>query len=377
MTAHSPSSTRIASLDGLRALAIIFVLLSHVSGTDRYPHILRWLSTGEFGVRVFFVLSGFLITTLLLKELEVTRRISLKKFYLRRVFRIFPASYTYILVIFILGAAGAILLHAHDIAHAATYTSNYYDDRSWYAGHLWSLSVEEQFYLLWPLTLFIAGKKRGMMIAGLVCFLVPVIRCSEFAFFHIHVYARFETNADSLAIGCLLAGTREWLNRQSWYNAAMSSGLFILVPVFTLILNSPGWKLRVQFTAGDFLMNLGIALCLDWSIRSAAHPVGKVLNWRPLMFLGALSYSLYLWQQPFLDRHVKSPLTAFPLNILLAFAAALASYYFVEKPFLRIKKRFESPSIQRAAVKDMSARLESATVSPASPASTLTSESEG
>ncbi|MGH9344977.1 MAG: acyltransferase family protein [Terriglobia bacterium] len=349
MTPQPHVSTRIASLDGLRALAIVFVLLGHLTGTLRYPHILKWLSTGEFGVRIFFVLSGFLITTLLLKELEITRRISLKKFYLRRIFRIFPASYTYILVIFILGLSGVIALHAHDIAHAATYTSNYYDNRSWYAGHLWSLSVEEQFYLLWPLTLFIAGKKRGMVIAGLVCFAVPVIRCSEFAFLHLHVYARFETNADSLAVGCLLAGTTEWLNRRGWYNALMSSRWFVVVPVFTLIFNSSAWQLRYQFTVGDFFMNVGIALCLDWSIRSKAHPVGKVLNWRPVAFVGVLSYSLYLWQQPFLDRNIKSPLTAFPLNILLAVGAALASYYCVERPFLAFKKRFESPSIKRAA----------------------------
>lgn len=358
MTVQSQGSTRIASLDGLRALAILFVLLGHLTGTQHYPHILKWLDSGEFGVRVFFVLSGFLITTLLLKELEVTHRISLKKFYLRRVFRIFPASYAYILVISILGLFGVIVLHAHDIAHAVTYTSNYYDARSWYAGHLWSLSVEEQFYLLWPLTLFVAGKKRGMVIAGLVCFVVPVIRCGEFAFLHLPVYARFETNADSLAAGCLLAGAREWLNRQNWYDALMSSRLFVLAPVFTLVLNSSAWQLRYRYTVGDFFMNAGIALCLDWSIRSKAHPVGRVLNWRPVAFVGVLSYSLYLWQQPFFDRSAKSPLTAFPLNVLLAFGAALASYYCVERPFLALKKRFESPSVKRAAVTDMTPAAE-------------------
>lgn len=84
-------------------------------------------------------------------------------------------------------------------------------------------------------------------------------------------------------------------------------------------------------------------------MRSKSHPVGKVLNWRPMAFLGVLSYSLYLWQQPFLDRYHSSPFTAFPLNIALAFSAALASYYCIEKPFLGFKKRFESQRVKSAA----------------------------
>jgi peptidoglycan/LPS O-acetylase OafA/YrhL len=136
MTARQAHSARIPSLDGLRAVAIGMVLFGH--SIEMHPPLyLKWIGAyAEFGVRIFFVLSGFLITTLLLEELAVTGRISLKKFYLRRVFRIFPASYTYIVAISLLSAFGVIALHAHDLLHAVTYTANYEPNRSWYIGHL-------------------------------------------------------------------------------------------------------------------------------------------------------------------------------------------------------------------------------------------------
>lgn len=342
---------RIPSLDGLRAVAITLVLAGHSIGTQHF-FCLRWKAPiGEFGVRIFFVLSGFLISSLLLKELELSGRISLKNFYLRRVFRIFPASYTYMLIVAILAALGLLALHAHDLLRAITYTSNYYGGRGWYVGHLWSLSVEEQFYLLWPLTLCLVGRKRGIVIAAIVCVLVPLMRVGEFVFvpaLRVGVDTRFETVADSMAIGCVLAGTRDWLSRCRPYMRILSSVLFAFVPILTLAMCLFPLRLRFELTVGYSLMNLGIALCLDWCIRFDGHPIGRALNWRPVTFVGVLSYSLYLWQQPFVDRYSRSPLAAFPLDVALAFCAALGSYYFVERPFLRLKRRFESPATKSA-----------------------------
>ncbi len=353
MRAKHQHSVRIPSLDGLRALAIALVLFGH--SIEMHPPLyLKWTGAyAEFGVRIFFVLSGFLITTLLVEELEVTGRISLKKFYLRRVFRIFPASYTYILAIALLSASGVVALHARDLLHAVTYTANYDPNRSWYIGHLWSLSVEEQFYLLWPLTLFLAGRKRGMMIAALALAAAPAFRVVEMLLApgaHFEIGVRFETAADSLATGCLLALLRGWLSARREYIRLLSSRLFVLVPIVTLLLVLPFYRLRWRFTLGYGLMNVGIALCLDWCMRNSTGAIGKVLNWRPVAFVGVLSYSLYLWQQPFLDRYSHSFLNRFPLSIALAFAAALASHYLVEKPFLRIKKRFESERVKTAVV---------------------------
>ena len=354
-------TTRIASLDGLRAISVAFVILGHSTGTQNFPrslYPLGWFA--EFGVRIFFVISGFLITTLLLKELELTRSISLKGFYFRRIFRIFPASYAYMAAISVLGLTHIVALKREDLLHALTYTVNYHSGRGWYLGHLWSLSVEEQFYLLWPLALRLSGRRRGIFIAAAVCFVCPLIRVAEFALFpaaRMGVGERFETVADTIAIGCVLAGVRDWLSTQEWYTGLLSSRLFVLVPILTLTLNLP-MRVRYEYGVAETLKNLGIALCIDWCIRFKSHPASRFLSWRPVAFLGVLSYSLYLWQQPFVNRSGSSLLTHFPLNCLLAFAAALASYYLVEKPFLGVKKRFESSRVKIAAAVELQATSE-------------------
>jgi peptidoglycan/LPS O-acetylase OafA/YrhL len=109
-----------------------------------------------------------------------------------------------------------------------------------------------------------------------------------------------------------------------------------------------GW----EYGVGETLKNVGIALCIDWCIRFRSHPVSGFLGWKPVVFLGVLSYSLYLWQEPFMD-HGSDVLKRFPLNYLVAMAAALTSYYIIERPFLRIKKRFESSLVKSAAADDL------------------------
>jgi len=165
---------------------------------------------------------------------------------------------------------------------------------------------------------------------------------------------RFETVADTIAIGCLLAGARDWLSCQKWYMALLSSRLFFLVPILTLTLNLP-MRVRYEYSVAETLRNIGIALTIDWCIRFKSHPASRFLSWSPVAFLGVLSYSLYLWQQPFVNRNSSSALTHFPLNCLFALAAALASYYLVEKPFLKMKKRFESSRVKSAAADDLRA----------------------
>src|SRR4051812_33530313 len=143
---------RIPSLDGLRAISIAFVLFAHLAGTRNFPAsrvVGKIVDFGALGVHVFFVISGYLITRLLLEELERRQRISLGRFYLRRTLRIFPPYYAFILALVAAQALGWLQLASRDVMHAMTYTSNYYLERSWFTGHTWSLSVEEQFYLLW------------------------------------------------------------------------------------------------------------------------------------------------------------------------------------------------------------------------------------
>jgi hypothetical protein len=137
---------RIPSLDGLRAISIGLVLFGHLLGTSGFFLPLeanKHLALGELGVRVFFVISGFLITNLLLTELAAAGRIHIGRFYLRRTFRIFPPYYVFILVLALAALARWIELAPGDLFHTLTYTSNYDATRSWNVGHTWSLSVEE------------------------------------------------------------------------------------------------------------------------------------------------------------------------------------------------------------------------------------------
>ena len=348
------SAERIPSLDGLRAISITLVLIGHLAGTRGFPLSAatgNFWALGELGVHVFFVISGFLITGLLLDELARTSRIRLGRFYFRRTLRIFPPYYTLLFALVAAQAAGWIALRPGDTWHALTYTSNYDAARSWSIGHTWSLAVEEQFYLLWPATVVLLGVRRGMLAAALVVVLTPIIRVAELHMLPSMVDGighRFETVADAIAIGCVLAGARERLHQSRHYMAALSSPLFIVVPLVGLAGNLTGDHAHVSFLMGRSLANLGTVLCLDWCVTFPDGRVGRILNAAPLVFVGWMSYSLYLWQQPFLNRASDAIVNTFPLNITLACAGALASYYLVERPSLQLRRWIESWHMRRA-----------------------------
>ncbi len=270
---HNEQRARIPSLDGLRAVSIAFVLIAHLVFTAKFPFLSGipdgWFENlGALGVRVFFVISGFLITNLLLSELEAKQTIHLPRFYFRRTLRIFVPYYFFLLVMIILQALGWIRLTSNDFLHAATYTMNYYPEPSWQVGHAWSLSVEEQFYLLWPALLLLVGKRRGLWIAAAFFFAIaPAIRLGYFHFWPslipYQIGYRFETAADAIAIGCLLAGTHEWLRRQPLYHRALNSKLFILIPLIVLY---TGLVMDLHFQRylliAISVQNIGIAACI-------------------------------------------------------------------------------------------------------------------
>jgi len=224
--AWSPPAGRIPYLDGLRAFSITTVVLGHAS------LFIPWLSTrvgtafgvvfanSSFGVRVFFVLSGFLITTLLLNELEATGRISIKGFYERRIARIFPAFYTYLLTILILMLSHHIDVRWGDLANAATYTWNY--SWLWYPpgrvagevlGLFWTLSLEEQFYLVWPACLILLGRRWAERLVIACVIFLPFVRIACYFLFPStrgQLMMMFHTGSDQLlwGAGCYRQGTR-------------------------------------------------------------------------------------------------------------------------------------------------------------------------
>jgi peptidoglycan/LPS O-acetylase OafA/YrhL len=341
-------SGRIASLDGLRALSILLVLLGHASMSDGAPHLLGPLRhVGNIGVRFFFVISGFLITTLLLKEEAKTGTISLGRFYLRRTLRIFPAAYFFIAVIALLGSLHWIKMIPHEVLYGATYTMNYHDNKALWLGQLWSLAVEEQFYLLWPGLMLLAGRVRAFRGAWLVVALVPLLRA--WMWFGLHatdtsMTKHYEAVADALATGCLLAAYYNRLGEFGWYRRFQSRTVVFLGATCGLVLVGNALFLvnpGAFYVWGQSLANVGTVFAIDWAIRHPEHLLGKMLNWRPMIAIGVLSYSLYLWQNPFLLGDMGNLWTTWPQNLFFGVAAALVSYYAIEQPFLNLKDRIE------------------------------------
>lgn len=336
------SAGRLPSLDGLRAISIILVLLGHAGGTRGFQAVnLQIGDYAHLGVVVFFVISGFLITTLLMHEYDTTRRISLKLFYARRTLRIFPASYFYLCIVCLLSALNFIHLTSADIWHAFTYTVNFLPRRSWQIGHLWSLSVEEQFYLLWPFAFAISGPRKANRIAWAVVGLAIVARIVNFVYLIWSPYYNLEMFpmvADSLATGCLLARLRSWLEGQEWYLRIFHPAWSLLLLALVLVLNRFGNYIAIA-VFGPSIINFGLAILIHRFVYLAGSPVGKLLNWKPLVLVGVLSYSLYLWQQLFLNRASGAWMNAYPQNLAFAIAAALASYFLVEKPLLELRHR--------------------------------------
>lgn len=336
------SGGRMSSLDGLRAVSIVMVILGHLNGTRRFFRLDMGIGDyAHLGVTVFFVISGFLITTLLISERKSHGSISLRLFYARRSVRIFPASFTYLIAMAFLAFGGLIRLNGLDFVCGFSYTMNYLPNRSWQVGHLWSLSVEEQFYLLWPL-LFTTMRPKNATRAVIAAIGIGVLARLAARVFLVGTPYRdlemFPMVADSLAAGCLLALQRTWLESQAWYRTLWRPGWSVVILGLILVINRYGGY-TIAGVFGTSIVNLGLGILVHRSVYYANDFVGKLLNWRPIAFIGVLSYSLYLWQQLFLNRNSSHWINAFPENLILAFAAALASYFAVEKPLLGIRKR--------------------------------------
>ncbi len=332
---------RIPSLDGLRALSIMLVLFGHLNGTRGFgTHLEQLGDVANLGVRVFFVISGFLITSLLLKEEQV----QLGQFYWRRFYRIFPPFYFYLLVLFGLSSARLLAaIPASDFGWAATYTTNFRIERSWLIGHTWSLSVEEQFYLLWPGLLALVGRRRAMVAALGVLLVTPLIRVGwNFLLpaWRPLIGEAFPTIADSIATGCLLAGFRSRLHAHPLYQRALASSALVPLLVLTLFaINTQHIHPLPFWLAGETMLNVGVAFLIDRAVTRPDTALGAILNFGPLARIGVVSYSLYLWQQVFLDRSSSHWIAAFPQNLGLAMASGFAGYYLVEKPIMKYRDR--------------------------------------
>ena len=331
-------------LDGLRALAVLMVIVGHAAHFPGFPASVKALLVVNFahlGVNVFFVLSGFLITTLLVGEYSRTGRVSLAGFYARRTVRIFPAAYAYIVVVALAAWGGLVKLQPGDLLHALSYTMNYHHDRAWTLGHLWSLAVEEQFYLVWPLV-FVRSGRHGLAVVLLVLAAAPVVRTLSWTLLpdsRQGMDEEFQFVCDSLATGCALAllATRVGLER---LGAMMPRWLAVFALAVILVAGSLMDRPSFHLPLGATLINLGIAACILRVVTHPAGATGQLLNSRALASIGLLSYSLYLWQQLFLDVDAWPGLPGLGSRLLLVLVAAATSYHLLEKPLVALRARF-------------------------------------
>jgi peptidoglycan/LPS O-acetylase OafA/YrhL len=350
-------SAYLLTLDGWRALSIGLVILHHSQIQLNVPVIGPLLQSlahvGEVGVELFFAISGLLICSRLLEEESRAGQISVKSFYIRRFFRILPAAVFYLLVLVILVALRVIQVLPMDWFSALFFFRNYamlleYLNRSplplhWYTGHFWSLSMEEHFYLVLPAVLVAFKRTRRWVLAGMAVsvalwrmVLTHVLhRDYQFNF-------RTDTHVDALLIPALIALalyplTRNQLARR--YIPAWSFPVFLAMELLLLSTRVPCF-----FTLQAIVLPLLI-------LSTVLHPKtlqGRILESKPLRWIGWISYSLYLWQQLFFGVNFVgsppglAPLRKPPINLIALLVCATFSYYVIEKPFIRLGHKLAS-----------------------------------
>jgi peptidoglycan/LPS O-acetylase OafA/YrhL len=359
ITSASPgpvASGRIPCLDGLRALSVSLVLLGHGSGTIGPDHptlamIISAIGMSGVGVSVFFVISGYLITTLLKREKDKTGAISIAGFYVRRMLRIFPAFYSYLIVIFLLSATKVLLVSDSAIASAGLFLWNYSHlwiaegpQSSWYVGHFWTLSLEEQFYLLWPLTFVLLGGYRSALIAFILIAVMPEVRLASYFVTpgsRGQLGMMLHTALDGIMFGCLLACC-EGNPRFERIFAMLNRGAVAILAVAFLFLINPYISSHVRgysVTYGMTFSYVAITMIIFWCVRNPSGAVGRILQTRGLVYLGTISYGVYLWQQLFLTPFPEYRILAFPWNIPLSVAVAMISYHLIELPIQRLRRK--------------------------------------
>lgn len=348
LAADLPS--RIPSLDGLRAVSIGLVLISHLmfSSGSRNPALARAAgSLGGFGVEVFFVISGFIITHLLLKEADRTGTLSLKNFYIRRAFRIWPAYYAFLLTVFVLQRLRILGIATRDLVGSGLFIWNYTHAGNTWLGHTWSLCVEEQFYLFWPALLWFFGARKALRLAVALLLIEPVVRIATLMllppdnFLVWRMGLLGHARMDSMMYGCvaaILLGHAGFRIRVMQFLQAGGRWVALAALVNSYILTQ--FVPHYLEIVGLSLEGLSIALMLIWLVCRADGAMGRLLNTPVLVHVGLISFSLYLWQQLFVNEKTIPLLRHLPVCLVCSLALAEISYWYIERPFLRARERW-------------------------------------
>jgi peptidoglycan/LPS O-acetylase OafA/YrhL len=342
---------RVPCLDGVRAISILLVIMGHSRAEIHSIALKQFLSLfgGHFGVTCFFVISGFLISLLLFREFERSRTVSLGGFYARRILRILPAYLAYlVLILFVTRITGQSISWPYWRA-ALTYTMCYMPalNSVWprLLGHLWSLAVEEHFYLLWPVLILSLHPRRATIAAAAYVVLGPAIRYLVWRQHQDWLDIDFAsvTQMNSIATGCVLGFVIFNYHHQLGriLTAKRAAALIIFAPIAlsaSAILSRVSGKYSILLS--DPAASLLVGACMVGIWYAPDGFLHRWLNTPVIVAVGILSYSLYLWQQPFTDPSATNWICHWPQNFLTIFAAATASYFIIEKPFLQLKSRF-------------------------------------
>lgn len=346
-----PPTGRVLELDGIRGIAILMVLLFH-SGASLSPGFPQSiLGMGWAGVDLFFVLSGFLITGILLDTKEAPNYYS--RFYARRIFRIFPVYYAFLVLFFHL--LPWIARHSALFASALggrsdelwywAYLSNWRAafDQNRYLRHLWSLSIEEQFYMVWPCVIYFSRGAWLKRICLAVTIASPILRLgaalagvSQFYLYRTTIF-----RLDGLSLGALIALAL----RDPILMAHLKRGLRgICCIAATVLVTVIAWKGTSYLTyAMATLGYSSIALLSAAVVFNGAIHGPKLLRSRWLMLPGKYSYGLYVWHLPILEQTQKLsllPIWKVAIGITASWIAALVSWYVLEGPFAKLKARY-------------------------------------
>ncbi|HEX4015748.1 MAG TPA: acyltransferase family protein [Frankiaceae bacterium] len=361
---RSATLTRIPALDGMRAIAVLAVLLFHAG--------LSWIQGGTLGVDVFFVLSGFLITALLVAERDRSGHIGLGAFYLRRARRLLPAL---VLVLLFVGIIWGLLLSTKtptlrgDVLATLGYVANWrfaFTGQGYFASfnapspllHTWSLAVEEQFYLLWPLVVIVL-LRRGRSVSRWAAFLVAASFASTLiqslaGVWTDRLYYGTDTRAMPLLLGAVLGA---WYVRRdqtrdltpagrTWLQVAGVAAAVGTLYCFHAINGQATFLYR-----GGFLLIAALVVVVIAAVALVpSGPLARLLGMQPLRYLGQLSYGIYLWHWPLflLLNHERTGLgTAGLLAVRLAvtLAVSMASYHLIELPIRERRLRLPRPKV--------------------------------
>ena len=351
------------SLDGLRGISIIAVMAFNTQ--------LLCIQGGFVGVDIFFVLSGFLITALLVQNFHRTSGIGIKHFYFRRALRLFPA----LLALLLFYAAYALLFQPFDKAvttlkgelYTLFYIANWVQvpPISYHMGglsHTWSLSVEEQFYIIWPLLLLLLLKLNSKRVIIIILLSLVTISVSLNVWFwqtgipFLRMYFGSDTRANEILIGCIAAllfssgifkrvensklARRFNFVKWTFHSAAFISLVGILLSFFYARIDQ-----EFLYNGGFVLVSISVA-CIILDLVLFPSATSRVFEFAILVWIGRISYGLYLWHYPISEASRQlfdgrtSVLFYQVFGLVVTFMVAAASFYLLEQPFLKLKHRF-------------------------------------